>query len=177
MYLIFMASKGGVGKTTLCRQIARELHRVGKRVQGHDYDPQQHFARFVEVNPAMFRDEPDFTLVDTQGAHTQTNIDIMKGMKNEKALFVVPFRATEDDYTEALRMRDRLGDAGLLDKTIFVLNGIHRENDKDAKHYRELLSPTVNIARSAFVHRKAYAKEPDSKVINEVSRFINEVIL
>ncbi len=178
-YLILMASKGGSGKSVLCKQIARELYRTGYKVNGQDYDPQQHYAQFVEVNNAIFSSngEADFTIVDTQGAHTQTNIDIMQGMKNEDALFIIPFMPTDDDYKEALKMRDRLKEFGLLDKAIFVANRCYRENDKDVKDFKQRLSTTVNVAKSVFVNRKAYAKEPDSKVINEISRFLNEVVV
>ena len=178
-YLILMASKGGSGKSVLCKQIARELYRTGYKVNGQDYDPQQHYAQFVEVNNAIFSSngEVDFTIVDTQGAHTQTNIDIMQGMKNEDALFIIPFMPTDDDYKEALKMRDRLKEFGLLDKAIFVANRCYRENDKDVKDFKQRLSTTVNVAKSVFVNRKAYAKEPDSKVINEISRFLNEVVV
>lgn len=178
-YLILMASKGGSGKSVLCKQIARELYRTGYKVNGQDYDPQQHYAQFVEVNNAIFSSngEVDFTIVDTQGAHTQTNIDIMQGMKNEDALFIIPFMPTDDDYKEALKMRDRLKEFGLLDNAIFVANRCYRENDKDVKDFKQRLSTTVNVAKSVFVNRKAYAKEPDSKVINEISRFLNEVVV
>ena len=178
-YLILMASKGGSGESVLCKQIARELYRTGYKVNGQDYDPQQHYAQFVEVNNAIFsfNGEADFTIVDTQGAHTQTNIDIMQGMKNEDALFIIPFMPTDDDYKEALKMRDRLKEFGLLDKAIFVANRCYRENDKDVKDFKQRLSTTVNVAKSVFVNRKAYAKEPDSKVINEISRFLNEVVV
>ncbi|MGX9459527.1 ParA family protein (plasmid) [Photobacterium damselae subsp. damselae] len=178
-YLILMASKGGSGKSVLCKQIARELYRTGHKVSGHDYDPQQHYAQFVEVNGSVFSpdDEADYIIVDTQGAHTKTNIDIMEGMKNEDALFIIPFMPTDDDYKEALKMRDRLKEFDLLDKAVFVANRCYRENDKDAKDFKQRLASTVKVARSVFVHRKAYAKEPDSKVINEVSRFLNEVVI
>ena len=178
-YLILMASKGGSGKSVLCKQIARELYRTGYKVNGQDYDPQQHYAQFIEVNNAIFSSngEVDFTIVDTQGAHTQTNIDIMQGMKNEDALFIIPFMPTDDDYKEALKMRDRLKEFGLLDNAIFVANRCYRENDKDVKDFKQRLSTTVNVAKSVFVNRKAYAKEPDSKVINEISRFLNEVVV
>ena len=178
-YLILMASKGGSSKSVLCKQIARELYRTGYKVNGQDYDPQQHYAQFVEVNNAIFSSngEVDFTIVDTQGAHTQTNIDIMQGMKNEDALFIIPFMPTDDDYKEALKMRDRLKEFGLLDNAIFVANRCYRENDKDVKDFKQRLSTTVNVAKSVFVNRKAYAKEPDSKVINEISRFLNEVVV
>ncbi|HIF9201937.1 ParA family protein (plasmid) [Photobacterium damselae subsp. damselae] len=178
-YLILMASKGGSGKSVLCKQIARELYRTGHKVSGHDYDPQQHYAQFVEVNGSVFSpdDEADYIIVDTQGAHTKTNIDIMKGMKNEDALFIIPFMPTDDDYKEALKMRDRLKEFDLLDKAVFVANRCYRENDKDAKDFKQRLASTVKVAKSVFVHRKAYAKEPDSKVINEVSRFLNEVVI
>ncbi|WP_305812853.1 hypothetical protein [Photobacterium leiognathi] len=101
----------------------------------------------------------------------------MQGMKNEDALFIIPFMPTDDDYKEALKMRDRSKEFGLLDKAIFVANRCYRENDKDVKDFKQRLSTTVNVAKSVFVNRKAYAKEPDSKVINEISRFLNEVVV
>lgn len=178
-YIILMSSKGGSGKSVLCKQFSRELYRLGYSVRAADYDPQQHFAQFAEVNNSMFTesDTADYVLVDTQGAHTQTNIDIIESMKTEKALFVIPFRPTEDDYKEALRMRDRLKENGILDKAVFVANGCYREHDKDVKKYQALLADTVNISSSIFVQRKAYAKDPDSKVISEVSRFLNEIVI
>lgn len=178
-YLILKAAKGGVGKSTMCKQFSRELHRLGKSISGHDYDPQQHFAQFMDVNSYLFSNEEqsEFVLIDTQGAHTQTNIDIMDAMKNEDALFIVLFRPTDDDYKEALKMRDRFKTHGVLDKSIFVANGCYRENDKDVQHFKALLSDTVPVAQSVFVQRKSYSKEPDSKVISEVSRFLHEVVL
>lgn len=178
-YIIFMAHKGGVGKSTMSKQCSRELHRIGKAIEGQDYDPQQHFARFMEVNSYLFSDEElaEYVIVDTQGAHTQTNVEIMQGMKNENALFVILFRPTEDDYKETLVIRDRLKAQGILDKALFVINGCYRENDKDVKEFKERLSDTVKVANSVFVQRKNYAKEPDSKVRGEISRFLHEAVL
>lgn len=176
-YILFMASKGGVGKSALSKQFSREFFRTGYKVQAEDYDPQQHFAKFANANPALFCEDGDIVIVDTQGAHTETNAQLMAAMKEEDALIVVLFRPTEDDYTEALKMRNRLKDHGVLEQSVFVVNGAYREQDKDAKHYSALLSDTVKVSKSLFTQRKAYARDPDSKVINEVSRFINEVIL
>ncbi|HGO5304493.1 TPA: ParA family protein [Vibrio harveyi] len=178
-YIIFMAHKGGVGKSTMSKQFSRELHRLGKVIEGQDYDPQQHFARFMEVNSYLFtkQEEAEYVVVDTQGAHTQTNIDIMQGMQHEDALFVVLFRPTEDDYKETLVIRDRLKAQGVLDKALFVVNGCYRENDKDVKEFKERLRDTVKVAQSVFVQRKNYAKEPDSKVRGEISRFLHEAVL
>lgn len=175
-YILLMASKGGVGKSSICKQLARELHRTGHKVHAEDYDPQQHFARFVELHRYMFVEEADHIVIDTQGAHTETNVQLMEAMKKEDALIIIPFRPTEDDYAEALRMRDRLEQFQLLDKTVFIVNGAYRENDKDAKHYIKLLSDTVRVSKVVFTQRKAFAKEPDSKVISEISHFINTEI-
>lgn len=172
-----MASKGGVGKSVISKQFSREFFRLGYKVEAADYDPQQHFAKFAEANPAVFSENGDFVVVDTQGAHTETNIQLMEAMKDQDAVIVVPFRPTEDDYTEALKMRNRLKEHGVLDKAVFVVNGAYREIDKDAKKYRELLADTVKVSKSMFTQRKAYARDPDSAVISQVSKFLNEVIL
>ncbi|GAL14395.1 hypothetical protein JCM19233_5407 [Vibrio astriarenae] len=176
-YILLMASKGGVGKSSICKQIARELHRTGYKVQAEDYDPQQHFARFAEVNNYIFVEEGDYVVIDTQGAHTETNTQLMKAMKNEDATIIIPMRPTEDDYTESLKMRDRLSEFNLLDKSVFVINGAYREIDKDAKHYSAMLRDTANVSKALFTQRKAFAKEPDAKVVSEISRFIHTEIL
>ncbi|MGR5269759.1 ParA family protein [Vibrio astriarenae] len=176
-YILLMASKGGVGKSSICKQLSRELHRVGKRVEAVDYDPQQHFARFAEVNDYMFVKDADYVVVDTQGAHTETNIQLMQAMADEDAMIIIPLRPTEDDYVESLKMRDRLINHNLLEKAVFVINGAYRETDKDAKHFAEMLSSTVSVAKHVFTQRKAFAKEPDGKVVSEMSRFINSQLI
>ncbi|EGR0997158.1 ParA family protein [Vibrio parahaemolyticus] len=176
-FILLMASKGGVGKSVLAKQFSRELFRLGHSLEMVDYDPQQHFAKFAEANPAIFCENGEFVIIDTQGAHTETNVQLMEAMKDEDAVIVVPFKPTDDEYTEALRMRNRLKDHGLLNKAVFVANGVLRANDKDAKMYRELLSSSVKVSKSMFIQRKAYAKEPDSAVISEISKFLNEIVL
>ncbi|MCD9492650.1 AAA family ATPase [Photobacterium phosphoreum] len=178
MFLCLMASKGGVGKSTICKQLARELHRIGRTVAALDYDPQKHLDRFVDANPAMFKAEyAEYVVVDTQGVHSKKNIEIINAMLTKNALIIVPFRPSEDDYIEALTMRDRLKELGALDKAVFVANACYRETDKDVLHYSSLLSDSVRVAKSVLVQRKAYAKEPDRNVINEISRLLNEVVL
>ncbi|MDF5168640.1 ParA family protein [Vibrio parahaemolyticus] len=176
-YILLMASKGGVGKSVICKQISRELHRLGNKVTAMDYDPQQHFARFANLNDYMFAEDGDYIVVDTQGAHTETNIQIMEAMKEEDAKIVVPLRPTDDEYTEALRMRDRLEKFGLLDKAVFVINGAYRVTHKDVKKFSDLLRSSVNVSKAVFTQRTAFAKDPDSKVVSEVSNFLHTEIL
>jgi hypothetical protein len=75
-------------------------------------------------------------------------------------------------------MRDRLSKYGILNKAVFVVNGAYRENDKDAKKYKELLSETVSVAESVLTQRKAYGRsDADQKVSAEISKFLIEKIL
>lgn len=176
-YILLMASKGGVGKSAICKQLSRELHRLGNKVEAVDYDPQQHLARFANLNNYMFVENGDYVVVDTQGAHTETNVKLLEAMREEDATIIVPLRPTDDDYAEALRMRDRLEKFDLLDKSIFVINGAYRANDKDVKNFSNLLSSTVKVSKAVFTQRKAFAKEPDHKVVSEISKFLHSEIL
>lgn len=178
-HIILMNTKGGVGKTCICKQLSRELYRLGYSVQAVDYDPQQHFAKFANVNASLFTDiEPDFCIIDTQGVWAGSSKEIIEGINpNDDCMIIVPFTPVEDDYTEALRMRDRFKVAGILNKALFLPNACYRDNDKDVAYYSGLLSDTVYVTKAVFTRRKAFAKEPNARVIFEVSRFIQMEIL
>lgn len=64
--------KGGVGKTTLCDEIAHHLASRGYKVEVTDLDDQQ---GSYFVNNITDGEEPDFNIIDTRGA-SDLNIDL-----------------------------------------------------------------------------------------------------
>lgn len=177
-YIIQYSTKGGVGKTTFAKLLHTVLARLERyKVTGEDLDPQQHYADWLAANPELVvtEKEADFFLYDTQGAHTDTNKQLLQAVKNVDALIIVPVRPSVEDVKEARRIGKRLAEAGVLDKAIFVLNGCH--HSKDYNWYIAELKMIGAVAKKRINTRSAFAETPRNKELSDFSQLVHEVIL
>ncbi len=177
-YIIFYSSKGGVGKST----IAKVTHRVlgsnnQKKVAGDDMDPQQHYADWMANHPELVSEEKeaDFFIYDTQGAHTDKNVELLKAAKDVDSVILVPVRPSEDDMKEVRRIVPRLEKIGVLDKVVFFLNGCGANSNY--KSFRQDLSQYGKVAKKQINNRIAFSDNPKTREINDVSALLLEVLL
>lgn len=175
MILIFLSGKGGVGKSTLAKMMYLELTSRGHVVNCKDGDPQQHLKRFVESRPNQDGDAA-FTLVDTQGAWTVDNIELLKLVKAEDHRIIIPFKSSNDDLDSAATMYNRLKSLDALDHAVFVANETASEFDADAMRYmKSLRDMGANVSKWQFQDLKAFTRvQPIGKAKKQVQRFLHE---
>lgn len=175
MIISFMGSKGGVGKSALAKMFHKELTRQGHAVNGKDGDPQQHFKAYLDNQ--LEHSNPDITIVDTQGAWTTDNqqlIEIMIGESNK--LIIVPFKPSDEDIKEALVMASRLREMNALAFTTFVLNESPKDFDSESKRFSDKLrNQGLNVSKWQFQDLVAFRRGTNTgKAQNQVQRFLHE---
>jgi chromosome partitioning protein len=178
-YIILYSTKGGVGKSTLAKLIHTVLSNNNlRKVAGDDTDPQQHYANWMveHKNNVVNEKDADFFIYDTQGAHTQTNIDLLDAAKDEDALIMIPVRPSNDDLKEAERIAERLSKINILHKCVFVLNGCVA-NSNYSSYIERLNSYGIKVARKCINSRKAFSDEPKTREINDISALLLEVLV
>lgn len=178
-YIILYSTKGGVGKSTFAKLIHTVLSNNNlRKVAGDDTDPQQHYANWMIENKknSVNEKDADFFIYDTQGAHTQTNIELLNAAKNEDALIIIPVRPSNDDLTEAERIAKRLIKLDVLHKCVFVLNGCVA-NSNYSYYIDKLNSYGIKVARKKINSRKAFSDNPKVREINDISALLLEVLI
>lgn len=175
--IVLLSSKGGVGKSSIIKQIHRELIRLGFSVWGKDTDPQGTYESFLQtmVEP----DHADFYLYDTQGADSVINRTLLEAVsQSDDSLIIVPVQPTSTDRERALSVAHLLHQFNVKDKSIFVLNRCYRETDKETVESKSTLrSFNIKVANSVIVNRIRFDQEPTAKIRNDISKLIHEVIL
>ncbi|WP_150149726.1 ParA family protein [Candidatus Enterovibrio escicola] len=177
-YIIFYSTKGGVGKSTNAKMAHLVLAQNNlKRVAGEDIDPQQHYADWLEAHPELVSraEHAHFYIYDTQGAHTEKNIELLNATKEVQAVILVPVRPSKDDIKEAKRIAKRLTKIGVMDKVIFFLNGCVANSNHQS--YRDDLISIGRVARKQINARVAFAENPKSREDNDMSALLLEVLL
>ncbi|MDP2544690.1 ParA family protein [Photobacterium damselae subsp. piscicida] len=177
-YIVFYSSKGGVGKSTFAKITHFVLaNNNQKKVAGDDTNPQQHYADWMNANSSLCSNEEvaDYFIYDTQGAHTEVNIEILTACKTENAVILIPVKPSDDDIKEAKRIATRLKQLNVIDKAIFFLNGCVANSNY--KKYREELCSLGRVARKQINNRKAFAETPTQREINDVSALLLEVLI
>ncbi|EGU33949.1 ParA family protein [Vibrio scophthalmi] len=176
--VVLLSSKGGVGKSSLIKQIHRELNRLGFQVWGRDTDPQGTYDLFL--NTLTEPNDADYFLYDTQGADSAINRTLLESIaeNDSDSLIIVPVQPTETDLERALSVAHLLQQFNVRDKAIFVLNRCYRDADQETlKAKQTLKSFNINVAKSVIVNRLRFDQAPTSKIRNEISKLIHEVIL
>ena len=176
--IVLLSSKGGVGKSSLIKQIHRELVRLGYQVWGKDTDPQATYESFL--SSLSEPDNADFYLYDTQGADSAINRTLLEAIaqNDNDSLIIVPVQPTETDLERALSVAHLLQQFNVRDKAVFVLNRCYREADKETLKAKETLkSFNIKVAKSVIVNRLRFDQIPTPKIRNDVSKLIHEVIL
>lgn len=174
MYLAFMASKGGVGKSALAKMFHQELTRQGHKVNGKDSDPQQHFRSYL--NSQTEHDTPDVVLIDTQGAWTTDNKELVQLLSTENHKIIVPFKPGDDEVKEALVMAKRLKEMNALDNAVFVVNEAPRDFDPECREYADQLKEYgLNVSKWQFQDLKDMRKTQNKgKAQKQIQRFLHE---
>lgn len=172
--LAIMASKGGVGKSALARMFHKELTRQGYKVNGKDGDTQQHFNAYMSTQPSF--ENPDVTIVDTQGAWTSDNESLIHHIKNDNYKIIVPFKPSDEDLKEALLMAQRLKKMDALNNAVFVVNETYRDFDAEAKSFCDRLREHgLIVSKWQFQDLRAIQRGQNTgKAQKQVQRFLHE---
>ena len=173
MHIVFMNTKGGVGKSTLCEYSGNELSRLGYLVSINNTDQQQH----VDVNNL---DEADFYLYDTAGAFTQDNIKLLEALSNPKVngKIIVPLGVGKNDLKEIDFLIKNLVEYNLVDSTYFVFmrTTVTRKAYKKAKEL--LKTKNVNICKWVMPDLEYFGQGIIApRTTNEISQFLHEIVL
>jgi len=170
----FVSQKGGVGKSTLARALARESAAGGLRVKVADLDTQQgtsvdwHRLRlgagiepivsvesFATAAQALaVTDAYDILIIDGPARTSQGTLEIAKAA----SLVVQPTGASLDDLRPAVREFHALAKAGLpIDRLTFALNRIGTDAEEaDARAY--LQEAGYSVLTGCLVERPAYRR-------------------
>lgn len=168
----FVSQKGGVGKSTLARALAREAAAGGLRVKVADLDTQQgtsvdwHRQRLsAGIEPAVsveafataaqalgVADGYDILIIDGPARTSQATLEIARAAN----LVVQPTGASLDDLRPAVREFHALVKAGLPGaRLVFALNRIGTAAEEaDARAYLE--EAGYGVLPGALVERPAY---------------------
>lgn len=174
----FVSQKGGVGKSTLARALAREAAAGGLRVKLADLDTQQgtsvdwHRMRLsAGIEPAVsveafataaqalaVADAYDILIIDGPARTSQATLEIARAAN----LVVQPTGASLDDLRPAVREFHALAKAGLpADRLIFALNRIGTDAEEaDARAY--LQEAGYGVLAGCLVERPAYRQAQNS---------------
>lgn len=172
--IAFVSQKGGVGKSTLARALAREAVSSGLQVKVADLDTQQgtsvdwHRTRLDgNINPAVsveaFRtakqalsiaDHYELLIIDGPARTSSGTLEIAKVAN----LVVQPTGASVDDLRPAVREFHALTQAGIpLERLTFALNRIGTDTEEaEARAYLE--EAGYAILRGYLPERPAYRK-------------------
>lgn len=170
--IAFISQKGGVGKSTLARGLARESSQSGLQVKLADLDPMQktvadwHATRlqsgfepigdvqiFATINQALTNmDFYDLIIIDGAARATTGTLEIAR----KSNLVVQPSGASIDDLKPAVREFNGLVKAGIpKNSLVFALNHIATDaEEKDARDY--LIDSGYNVLDGFLMERAAY---------------------
>lgn len=170
--IAFVSQKGGVGKSTLARALAREAAAGGLRVKVADLDTQQgtsvdwHRQRLqAGIEPAVsveafataaqalaVADGYDILIIDGPARTSQATTEIAKAAN----LVVQPSGASLDDLRPAVREFHALVKAGIPNaRLIFALNRIGTITEEaDARAYLE--EAGYSVLAGCLLERPAY---------------------
>ncbi|MFX1722400.1 AAA family ATPase [Paraburkholderia sp. A1RO-5L] len=172
--IAFVSQKGGVGKSTLARALARESAAGGLRVKVADLDTQQgtsvdwHRARMdAGIEPSVsvesfktaaqalaVANHFDILIIDGPARTSQATLEIAKASN----LVVQPTGASLDDLRPAVREFHALVKAGVpRERLAFALNRIGTDAEEaDARSY--LGEAGYSVLAGCLVERPAYRK-------------------
>lgn len=173
MHIVFMNTKGGVGKSTLCESSGNELKRLGYVVSLNNTDQQKH----ILVNGL---NEADYFLYDTAGAFTQENVQLLEALSNPtvNGKIIVPLGVGKNDLKEVDFMIENLNKFNLLDRTVFVFMRTNPMRKSLRESREQLIQKGLNVSRWVMPDLEDFGQgRTTSRTKNEISQFLNEVIL
>ena len=168
----FISQKGGVGKSTFARALAKESSQSGLQVKLVDLDPMQktvaewHALRLqsgfepvgdvqilATINQALTKmDFYDLVIIDGPARAETGTLEIAR----KANLVVQPSGASIDDLKPAVREFNGLIKAGVpKSRLVFVLNHIATEaEEKDARNY--IIEAGYNVLEGYLMERAAF---------------------
>ena len=172
-HIICFNPKGGVGKSTWCERIAIELLRLGHSVSVENTDQQVHMELRQD-------DGADFCLYDTMGAYSAKNMELLAAASGDDvdALIIVPTGTSKNDFKDIDFLKSQLEKHDLLDKTIFVFTKVRKNSQSLIKRRLQLDSLGFKHCKYTMPSLEDFSEERNTpRTRNEVSQFLNEVIL
>lgn len=170
-HVVFLNTKGGVGKSTLCEFSARELNRTGHAVSVGNTDQQLHVT-LSEI------DDEDFCLYDTAGAFTGENMELLRDASSENTLIIVPLLTSKNDFKEVPFLTAKLKELGLINRTKFVFTNVRANSKSLIDRRAQMKDLGLDVVQWTMPTLEDFREQRDtSRTRNEISRFINEVIL
>lgn len=170
-HLILANRKGGVGKSTIAHFSIKELIRLGIRVSTINTDKQKHIEYIEAINP-------EITVYDCAGAHTEQNIELFKAAAHvkEDVVIIIPIGVSENDFTEIDLMIETFKENNLLDVCFFCFNRV-RKNDALMRIRREELETKgVNVLQNVFRDMNAIRDKLDTYTTREeIRKILREV--
>ena len=168
-HIIFLSTKGGVGKSTLTRYTHNELTRLGYIVNVFNCDQQNH----VDV---ISEQDPHFCIYDTAGAFTGDTVTLLQNAAEsteDNVQIVIPTGTGANDRKELPFIINEVDKVGLLDKTTVVITRT-RVNSKARKDTTALLQEmSVNVSPWWMPTLEDFSEQRDtSRTRNEISSFI-----
>lgn len=170
--IALVSQKGGVGKSTLSRALAREAAANGLNVKVADLDIQQgttvdwHRLRLsTGITPSLsveafataaqalaIADQYDLLIIDGPARTSQATLEIVRSAD----LVVQPTGASLDDLRPAVKEFHALSKAGIpKDKLVFALNRIGTDAEEaDARQYLE--ESGYSVLAGCLFERTAY---------------------
>ena len=170
-HIIFFNTKGGSGKSTLCQYSSKELSRLGIRAEVVNTDQQQHVTTF---NPL----DPSYCLYDTAGVFAADTLDLLRAAANADSVIVVPTGCGKNDAKEIPFIVEQLNELQLLDKAVFVPVRARTNSKALATRRESLKAQGLNVSKWFMPLLEDFSEQRDTaRTRNEISQFINEVVL
>ena len=135
-------NKGGVFKTTLAFNLAKQYLRSNKRVTTVDFDQQGNLSQMLpEITQSGgsaedFSDiEADYIIVDTGPTFVQRHIQLMLN----SSIIIIPFHLERLDIEQSTSMLNTTKALGVTDKVklIIIHSGTHTQMYKTLKPYAD----------------------------------------
>lgn len=175
--VVFAATKGGTGKTTLCYNVALEAAKKHQVLVG-DLDPQKSLKTMWEkrgelLNPRLVSNitslgesvrllaqagyDREFIFVDTPGSM----MPIIKDAIGAADLVVLPTGPSPLDWAAQEAVADLVESMGLKDKTMFVVNKAEGKSDMVART-KQFFEMRTALPMPIIKQRAEYARAAES---------------
>lgn len=172
-HFLFLNTKGGVGKSTLCEYSYHELVRLGYAVSVDNTDQQKHVT-VVECDGAQF------CLYDTAGAFTGANLELLEAASSNEvdAKIIIPMSTGKNDNKEVEFLFDELKKLNLFDKSVVVFTKSRKNSKALAMRREEVKALGMPCLKWVMPQLEDFNLGlHSSKTRNEISAFLHEVAL